>query len=77
VILGIILGTSIGGILGAFLAVPLMAILREIVEYLLKKIQGGDPYPGEPEPTFFKRKISPGPAPGPTAPLAAPKELRK
>lgn len=72
VILGIILGTSIGGILGAFLAVPLMAILREIVEYLLKKIRGGDPYPGEPEPTFFKRRVTPGPAP-----LAAPKELRE
>jgi predicted PurR-regulated permease PerM len=77
VILGIILGTSIGGFLGAFLAVPLMAILREIVEYLLKKIRGGDPYPGEPEPTFFKSRVSPDPAPGPAAPLTASEELRK
>jgi predicted PurR-regulated permease PerM len=75
VILGIILGASTGGVLGAFLAVPMMAILREIVEYLLKKIRGGDPYPGEPEPTFFKGRVSL--APGPAAPLTTSKELRK
>lgn len=65
VILGIILGASTGGVLGAFMAVPLMAILREIVEYLVKKIRGGDPYPGEPEPAFFNSSLSPRPAVAP------------
>ena len=50
IILGLIIGAQVGGLLGALLAAPVMGILRVIVEYVLRKIQGGDPYPDEPEP---------------------------
>lgn len=53
VVLGIVVGTAVGGVLGALLVTPILGILREIVEYVLKKIGGGDPYPGEPEPAFL------------------------
>ncbi|HLV36670.1 MAG TPA: AI-2E family transporter [Spirillospora sp.] len=53
IILGLIIGTQVGGLLGALLAAPVMGILRVIVEYILKKIQGGDPYPDEPEPPWI------------------------
>lgn len=53
IILGLLIGTQIGGVLGALLAAPVMGILRVIIEYILKKIQGGDPYPDEPEPPWI------------------------
>ncbi len=53
IILGLIIGAQIGGLLGALLAAPVMGILRVIVVYVLRKIQGGDPYPDEPEPAWI------------------------
>ncbi len=55
VILGIFIGSAFAGILGALLAAPLMGTVRLIVEYVIKKIRGGDPFPGEPEPEFMTR----------------------
>lgn len=46
VILGIFLGFGIGGILGAFLVVPIMGTIRIIVSYVLSKILLRDPFPG-------------------------------
>ena len=57
VILVIAIGTAWWGILGAFVAIPLTAIIREVVRYVLKKIRGGLPYPNEPEPTYLARGI--------------------
>jgi hypothetical protein len=31
-----------------------MGFAAEIVQYLVKKVRGGDPYPGESEPIFFE-----------------------
>ena len=57
VILVIAIGTAWWGILGAFVAIPLAAIVRELVRYVLKKIRGGLPYPDDPEPTYLARGI--------------------
>jgi predicted PurR-regulated permease PerM len=55
IILGIFIGSAFAGILGALLAAPLMGTVRLVVEYTIKKIRGGDPFPGEPEPEFMTR----------------------
>ncbi|WP_207787299.1 AI-2E family transporter [Actinomycetospora cinnamomea] len=58
VILAVTAGSSLAGIAGAFLAVPVAAVLAEILRYLGERIdaqtgEGGDPEeaPGEPEAT--------------------------
>lgn len=55
IILGLFIGSAFAGILGALLAAPLMGTVRLVVEYVVKKIRGGDPFPGEPEPDFMTR----------------------
>jgi predicted PurR-regulated permease PerM len=47
VVAGIIIGASIGGILGAILALPLMAAFRDVVRYLLRRL-GPEPMGVEP-----------------------------
>ncbi len=60
--LGIAIGASIGGLLGCFLATPAIAISREIIVYVCRKIRGGDPYPDVPIPNsdfiwMFERRL--------------------
>jgi len=57
IILGLFIGVGTLGVLGALLAAPVMGIVRVIVDYLLKKVRGGDPYPGIPEPEFLRRGL--------------------
>ena len=45
VMAGVMVGTSIGGILGALLATPVIASGREIVRYLYRKTLGEEPFP--------------------------------
>jgi predicted PurR-regulated permease PerM len=47
IILGIIVGAAVGGALGAFLIVPILGMIRVVIEYLMAKITRRDPYPGE------------------------------
>jgi len=58
VMTGVLVGTNVGGILGALLATPLVATGREILFYIRCKLLGEDPYPpGEvlpPEPTLLE-----------------------
>ena len=61
VILGIIIGGALFGVLGIFLAPAVLAVIRYLVEFVIKKIGGGDPYPGEPAPPFLAQ-IAPAPA---------------
>jgi predicted PurR-regulated permease PerM len=51
IIIGIFIGTALGGILGAFLVTPIIGTVRVVVVYLLKKIGQQDPFPGQ-EPTW-------------------------
>jgi predicted PurR-regulated permease PerM len=54
IILGLFIGVALGGVLGALLAAPVMGIVRVLVIYIVRKIRGGDPYPGIPEPGFLR-----------------------
>jgi predicted PurR-regulated permease PerM len=47
VIFGVFVGASVGGILGALLAAPVIASGKEIMSYLLRKIMDQDPFPPE------------------------------
>ena len=49
VMMGVVVGASAGGILGALLAAPIIASAREILNYLYAKMLGKDPYPSERE----------------------------
>ncbi|MFN8380056.1 MAG: AI-2E family transporter [Anaerolineae bacterium] len=50
IILGIGVGLALGGVLGAFLIVPILGSLRIIVIYVIHKLNGRDPYPGQGTP---------------------------
>jgi len=45
VIAGVLIGASVWGILGALLAAPLIASLKEVLEYIRHKLTGEDPFP--------------------------------
>lgn len=74
-LLGVVVGTVVGGVLGAFLVAPILGIIREIVEYVLKKVRGGDPYPGVPEPAFLTAGLLGPPKPTQRAREGAQSEL--
>ncbi|MBN2470174.1 MAG: AI-2E family transporter [Anaerolineae bacterium] len=48
IIVGVFIGTAVGGVLGAFLVAPTMGTIRVIVEYVFHKVRQEDPYPGLP-----------------------------
>jgi hypothetical protein len=50
IIVGVFVGTAAGGVLGAFLAAPVLATLRVFISYLWHKINLEDPFPGEAAP---------------------------
>ncbi len=55
VMMGVVVGASFAGILGALLAAPVIASVRVIVNYLYAKIMGTDPFPAdEQEPEEIK-----------------------
>ena len=53
IIVGIFIGTALGGIPGAFLITPLIGTIRVIVVYLLRKIRRQDPFPGQEPSAIF------------------------
>lgn len=57
IVLGLFIGASLAGVLGTLLAAPVLGILRVVIDYVLKKIRGGDPYPGESMPQFMERGL--------------------
>jgi predicted PurR-regulated permease PerM len=48
VMVGVVVGASVAGILGALLAAPVIASVREVVSYLYAKILSKDPFPPRP-----------------------------
>jgi len=52
-LLGIIAFGSAFGFLGIIIAAAVIAMTGELLNFTLKKIQGADPYPGQPDPTLF------------------------
>lgn len=55
ILVGLIVFSSLFGLLGFLLAAAVMGIFSELVVFTLKKIRGEDPYPGEPEPPLFTK----------------------
>ncbi|MCU0484590.1 MAG: AI-2E family transporter [Anaerolineales bacterium] len=53
VMTGVLVGASVAGILGALLAAPVLATMREVVSYSLHKMMGQAPFP-EPPPMPVK-----------------------
>lgn len=53
IIIGIGIGAALGGILGAFLIVPIAGTLRILVIYMIAKINIRDPFPGENMPELI------------------------
>jgi predicted PurR-regulated permease PerM len=47
VVIGVSLGLAVGGVLGAFLVVPIMGTLRVLLHYTMSKLSQRDPYPDE------------------------------
>lgn len=52
-LLGIIAFGAAFGFLGIIIAAAVIAMTGELFNFILKKTQGADPYPGQPEPTLF------------------------
>jgi predicted PurR-regulated permease PerM len=60
VILGLVVAAVLWGVIGLILVLPLMGTVREGLNYVLRKINRQDPYPGEQPPAgFWRREISP------------------
>lgn len=61
VLLGVVVGFGAAGIIGAFLAVPLMATLRVLISYAYDKLRDVEPFPiEEPSPPAEDRGIIEG-----------------
>ena len=59
VILGLVVAAVLWGVIGVILVVPLLGTVREVLNYVLKKINRQDPYPGEQlQAGFWAEKIS-------------------
>ncbi|GIK36428.1 MAG: AI-2E family transporter [Chloroflexota bacterium] len=48
VMIGVFIGASVAGIIGALLAAPVIASTREVLNYLWAKMLGRDPFPPQP-----------------------------
>ena len=53
IIVGVFIGAAAAGVLGAFLAAPVMATLRVLISYVWHKINRADPFPDQPAPFFW------------------------
>ncbi|MEJ2560917.1 MAG: AI-2E family transporter [Anaerolineae bacterium] len=59
VMAGVVVGASVGGILGAFMAAPLIATLRIVAIYAYNKILGRPPFPSEMAPAIAQEEAAP------------------
>lgn len=62
VMAGVIIGASVGGILGAFMAAPIIATGRILAHYAYNKIVGRPPFPLEVEPPLAQVEVGLTPA---------------
>lgn len=53
ILVGIMVFGAIMGVIGLFIAAAAVAMLGELLYFILMKLRGEDPYPGEPEPPLF------------------------
>ena len=53
ILVGIMVFGAFFGVIGLFVAAAVVAMMGEALGFILKKMQGKDPYPGVPEPPLF------------------------
>ncbi len=58
ILVGIMAFAAALGVIGAFIAAAAVAILGELFDFVLKKLRGEDPYPGQPEPSLFTPSLA-------------------
>jgi predicted PurR-regulated permease PerM len=59
VILGLVVAAVLWGVIGVILVIPLLGTFREVISYVLKKINRQDPFPGEqPQAGYWTQEIS-------------------
>ena len=59
VILGLVVAAVLWGVIGVILVIPLLGTVREVLHYVLRKINRQEPYPGEqPQEGFWAREIT-------------------
>jgi predicted PurR-regulated permease PerM len=59
VILGLVVAAVLWGVIGVILVVPILGSFREILTYVIRKINREEPYPGEvPQAGFWTREVS-------------------
>lgn len=57
ILVGIMIFGAFMGVIGLFIAAAAVAMIGEIVGFVLKKLRGEDPYPGEAEPPLFSQYL--------------------
>ena len=58
ILVGIMVFGAFMGVIGLFIAAAAVAIIGEIIGFVLKKLRGEDPYPGESEPALFAQYLT-------------------
>jgi predicted PurR-regulated permease PerM len=57
IIVGLFVGASVGGLLGAFLISPILGTIKVILNYVLHKLSDEDPYPQQPDPRLGEKDL--------------------
>jgi hypothetical protein len=58
ILIGLIAFGAVFGLLGILVAAAAIAMGGELLDFLLKKVRGEDPYPGIPEPGLFAENLA-------------------
>jgi len=57
IIIGLIVGASVGGVLGAFLISPILGTIKVILLYVLRKLANEDPFPQQADPRLGEKNL--------------------
>lgn len=57
IIVGLFVGASVGGVLGAFLISPILGTIKVILLYILHKLSDEDPFPQQPDPQLGEKDL--------------------
>jgi predicted PurR-regulated permease PerM len=57
IIVGLFVGASVGGVLGAFLVSPILGTIKVILKYILHKLGDEDPYPQQTDPRLGEKDL--------------------
>lgn len=57
IIVGLVVGASVGGVLGAFLISPILGTIKVILVYILNKLADADPFPQQADPRLGEKDL--------------------